>query len=352
MLMSVSGPKFAGQPDFLPVTRRSGRAAAWPMPAPDRVTFGDRPSVAPPSRTFQVQRNGVTVRLRQWWPSGSEPPAANRRAPSILLVHGLGGRSAWMAPLAEEMMKRAFGSQAVVYGIDIPEIGQNEDSVARFRNMEPMVSQVREAVNELAQRHGNNVHVMALSLGALLSCRMASDKPAGLKSLTLLSPAFKPHPDKIGFKIYASALKGLVTEKLMHRQGAGDVPLREEPDVPALPSGPGFSRLQREVVKEKLAATDKVDKLNLGRYLQMFRLMFEVRSHCVSKIDVPVRVYATQNDDLVDVTAIQDAFNKFPHANKQLTVFPRAWHDLVHDPVLRRIADELDGFLQNQAVAG
>src|SRR5690606_9818095 len=90
---------------------------------PDTVRFsaGRLEQLSPPSHTFQVALpGGQLLNLRQWWQRGEPQPSERAKGRVFFLVHGMSGRSAWMAPLVDELMKKPENRNALFYGIDMP----------------------------------------------------------------------------------------------------------------------------------------------------------------------------------------------------------------------------------------
>ena len=315
----------------------------------DRVQFGSSidPSLYPPSRTLNLKSNGVDLKLRQWWPRNGQAPASDAKAPVILLVHGLSGRSSWMAPVVDELYKGGFAPNALMYGIDIPEIGQNGHPTGKLDSVKPMVAQVREAVTALAKKHGGEVHLVGLSMGGMLSAKVAAENPEGLKSLALISPALQPHPDRFGLKVFVETMLDTIKGKICGKPPIVEMRDKERPQ----PSGP-ISPLQEQIGREKDTDTDKVDKLEPVSYMKLFASMRKVRTCDTKKITIPVRVWGTEQDDLLDIDGTREGFKNIRSKDKSLLIFPKGCHDLTGDPHIRQIGAELDAFYQNQAGAG
>lgn len=332
------------------LTQPHNPRAALPAAGADHLTFGATAEptraekLSPPSRTFNVQvPSGRTLHMRRWWQKGTNEPPRYGKAPVFLLIHGLGGRSAWMAPMVDELLKKQNLDGAQFYGIDMPNVGQHPMAYGNITEMNDMVGSVRDAINYVAEQHQGPVFAIGLSFGGLLLSCVAADKkpPAALKRIALISPALKPHPSKASPGAYASAATDLLKAKLTGKS----TPTRSllSKVIPP-PSSNNHTPLQNAIRSEKGKADDRVSEFTFTSYLKMFRKMMYFRDLGARHVKLPVAIYGTETDDLVDPRGIKESFGKFQSAEKSMKIYPSASHDLILDPLNQEICDELSRF--------
>lgn len=316
----------------------------------DTVRFGHQNLVehlSPDSRTLRVlnQPGGITLNLRHWWPKDQAEPKSRTSAPTFLFIHGLSGRSAWMAPLVDELLKKPENQNARFYGLDLPNIGQHPAREGNIEEMSQLINTVRQAIEYLGSRQQGPVYAIGLSLGGLLLSSVAADNPPkALKAMTLISPAYKPHPEKASPKAYRNAVLTMLRSRLGKSKSEG-VGFASPTPPPA--SSDDFTPLQTAIHRHKEVAPDRVTALTFPSYLKMFARMRWFRTYQAGKITIPARVYATKTDDLVDYQAIQQTFAKFASPQKELKIYPKALHDLILDPVNREMAEEIHRFFRS-----
>ncbi|HEX5996189.1 MAG TPA: alpha/beta hydrolase [Jiangellales bacterium] len=125
---------------------------------------------------------GIEVRL----PSGvslfvRHTPAERPDAPPALLVHGLGGSSLnWIGLMPE------LADVVEQWAVDLPGFG--ESPPARLHTIDSFVNVIIEFIEQI----GRAAHVIANSMGGMISVLTAARRPDLVASLTLISPAM-PH---------------------------------------------------------------------------------------------------------------------------------------------------------------
>lgn len=166
----------------------------WPEDDPRRAAGAETTSEVagdrlPPLETYRA-RDGATLGYRAFRPS--DP---SQDAPIVIMLHGAGGHSGWMAPLASGVAER---SNAVVIAADLrghgPDpanrgdvdyIGQLEDDVADLiRHLAPRDREIvllgHSAGGGLAIRFAGGAHAALLHHAVLVAPFLQHDAPTAL----------------------------------------------------------------------------------------------------------------------------------------------------------------------------
>lgn len=305
-------------------------------------------ALEPPSQVMLVSSSSrKTLKIRQWWPKGTRQEDLPKKGPVVLLIHGLSSRSRWMSPLAENLMRNQPG--ALMYGLDLPYVGEHPYGEGHIRSRKEMVREVKEAIEYLAEKHEGRVYVIGTSLGGLLASHVAADPPRALAGVGLISPAFTSHPDlkkdilRGIFESLTSRNPGLMRQKMAKRGKTHKDHLQAQMEE-YLDKNP-LSPLQREVRNAKEYQQDKVVTLSKLSYPKISRLMFDLKYFKAKRIKLPVCAFVTESDHMIDPRGTLKVLDKIPAENKSVRVFELAEHDLVVDPKLPVVAGQLNRWL-------
>jgi alpha-beta hydrolase superfamily lysophospholipase len=291
------------------------------------------------SRTFQVQSPaGRTLRLRQWLtPDGSEPAPSKAGQPAILMVHGLGGTTEWLAPFATKLLEQ----NGSVYGLDIPRIGLNPEKVGDFHHRSDLLGEIRDAIEHLSKEQNRPVVAIGLSLGGLLVTHTAANPPKGLGGIVVISPAYKAASATFKPMIYVKAILRRMLEKIRLLK-PGTIPIPFADDQSAITRNPDKIRLMRET-------EERITRLSTRACIELIKLTLLDTPKAVKQINVPLALFVAQHDKICDPTAMMKAFEQFPSPEKKLFVFPEAMHDLTLDPEMPAMADAINAWVSQHS---
>jgi alpha-beta hydrolase superfamily lysophospholipase len=295
----------------------------------------------PPSKTMQVVLpSGRKVHLRQWQPQeGQEAPGGKgtEGSPLVLMVHGLGGCTEWMGPMAAKLLEK----QSLVFGLDIPRIGRNPSQIGDFEDRRDLLREVAETVQYLSQEHDRPVYALGLSLGGLLVTHVAANPPKELAGIMVVSPAYKAASATFKPMIYVKALFKRALEKLHLLT----------PDPIAIPYAEDQTSVTRNPEKRKLIheTPDRVNFLTPRACVELIKLTLMDTPKTSTKIQLPVVMFVAQKDVICDPQAMVNAYAKFPSQDKQLYLLNEAMHDIVLDPEMPAMADTMNAWLATRA---
>lgn len=283
-------------------------------------------------------KKSLTIPLRQWVFSNQTSEKSNDKVPVYLLIHGLGGRSEWMSPLAQELNLKTPGTQ--IYGIDLPNVGQHQHSVGHIASTEKMINKIKDTITYLSKKEQRPVVAIGTSLGGLLLSHAAIDKPEGLAGIGLISPVYKSHSDLKKDLVRGVLARGseAQSEKIKDR-------LKERKEK-TLPDVNLLTPLQKKVRYEKETVGDSVRKLTLPSYLKISSLMRNFRNKKFKKFDLPVFAVVTRTDDMIDTETTIKTLNKLSSKHKQIKIYDEGAHDLVVDPVLEEVTESITDWIK------
>ncbi len=255
-------------------------------------------------------------------PVGAVVPGSGQLG--VLLLHGLTGTSAEMAPVAEVLAGR--------YPLYLARIAGHETSVAELARTswsDWYGSAVAGA--EALLRVTPQIVVVGLSMGAMLTVRLAVERRAQVAGIALLSPAIalgRPWLRRLGggFRTLAAldarvpALqRGLA--RIVMTKGGSDIS-----DLEVRSRHPGY----RQVPLRAL--------LNL-MHLQRFAWT------AAPALSQPALVMHAANDHTCPLDGARALFARLGSADKRMVVLERCFHVVTVDCERERVLAELDGFL-------
>jgi carboxylesterase len=245
----------------------------------------------------------------------------------VLLLHGLTGTSAEMAPVAEALAGR--------YPLYLARIAGHETTVAELARTswsDWYASAVAGA--DALLRVTPRIVVVGLSMGAMLTIRLAVERRAQVAGIALLSPAIalgRPWLRRLGGGFRALAAldahlpalqRGLA--RIAMTKGGSDIS-----DLEVRSRHPGY----RQVPLRAL--------LNL-MHLQRFAWT------AAPALRQPALVMHAANDHTCPLDGARALFARIGSTDKRLVVLDRCFHVVTVDCERDRVLAELDGFLADR----
>lgn len=267
--------------------------------------------------------NGQVIQARAWGELGDCNAVA-------LLIHGLGAHGGWFEAFANELVSRR------IYAVSYDHIGFGNQRNVKFRSYKQWLDdlvKVFEGVKTLAAANGGKpIYLVGNSMGGLLSLvSVEFIQPTGL---VLLSPGFDGYPETFttGYRI------GTVIRAL----------LRPEMEV-ALPYGADL--VTRDEPTRAWITNDPEGRFKVpGKHLlELLKLSNAVKSS-TRQIKMPVLMLTAGKDRIVNNVVNQAFFSRLSAPSKQTKQFSEAWHDLMFDPVVDEVADEVVNWMAAQSV--
>jgi carboxylesterase len=242
----------------------------------------------------------------------------------VLLLHGLTGTPAEMAPVAEALVGR--------FPLYVARIAGHETSVAELARSswgEWYGSAVGGA--EALLRVAPRIVVVGLSMGAILTVRLAIERRERIAGVALLSPAIElgrawVHRLRLPFRWLAAADSQLPVVRrwlapLAMTKGGSDIS-----DLAVRNSHPGY----RQVPLRAL--------LNL---MQLQRMAWDA----APALAQPALVMHAANDHTCPLAGARRLFERLGSRDKRMVVLERCFHVVTVDCERDRVLAELDAFL-------
>jgi pimeloyl-ACP methyl ester carboxylesterase len=234
-------------------------------------------------------------------------------APTVVLVHGLGGSHLnWdlFAPLLRE--------HARVLALDLPGFGRSEPGDRRTTvhdNVEVLDRFLAEVVGTPAVLVGN-------SMGGMIAILQAAAAPASVDGLVLLDPAI-PGPRRaldplvaVTFAVYATPLLG---ERFLALRRERSTPLHQVREMLQLcgvdPDALPAATIDRSIALiEQRQDVPAMDKAFLTAARSLLRLLVDPRGYraAMESIRAPVLLVQGDADRLIPVAAARDIARRLP----------------------------------------
>jgi alpha-beta hydrolase superfamily lysophospholipase len=250
------------------------------------------------------------------WQSGSQP----EKAEIPLLVHGLGGCMAWMEPFVLELLKY----YPSVVGLDVSMYGPNESETGHIPSQNALLEHVQQAIETVYTQFNRPVLLIGLSLGGLIVTHALARSTYRLPvaGVVLVSPAFKGSAQSFKFKMYAQVLYRSMVSKSAK-------PIYIPYDLMSITSDVTQQQMLRQ-------STGCVTSLTPSSFLELIKLTLS--RHQFNNLNYPLYLFRAEEDPICDTAAMDAEWRRWPHKQKQLTLFANVKHDLLLEPVYPQMA--------------
>ncbi len=268
-------------------------------------------NLTPTASFFEIGPADRRITGRTW---GTAPEC---RA-AALLVHGLGAHSGWFEALGRRLKVKRIYSAAP----ELLAFGKRKDR--RFLTYDQWLDELIEVANFVRSVVVDKpLFVMGNSLGAVLA--LAAAEAVAPDGLVLFSPGLDGYPGTFTLSYRAQAvLKALFKPEAL-------VPL---PYTDCLVS-------REESVKQWIGNDpDRRCEMPARMAIELLRLTWNV-SRNVNSLHCPVLMMTAGIDQVVNNEVSKRYFKKLQCPRKTHRHFAESWHDLMFDPVIDQLTDEL-----------
>jgi len=273
------------------------------------------------SSTFEIPRpDGSTIPARSW---GSQ----NDCKAVALLIHGLGAHSGWFEAFARQLKVRR------VYAVSYDQIGFGKQRTGSFSAYTQWLDDLVRVFDYLRETVPNKpIYLVGNSMGALLS--LVSVEYISPDGLVLLSPGFDGCPQTFTwFYRVSTVVKAILWPEMEVALPYGaELCTRDEPTRGWINNDPeGRFRVPGKMLLALLKLSNAV-------------------KHKTGSVKMPV-LMMTAGKDLIVNTPINNAFfAKLVAPSKRIKHFDESFHDLMFDPVVDEVADEVVHWMSEQTL--
>src|SRR5271157_271475 len=239
----------------------------------------------------------------------------------VLCIHGFHSHGEKFVLLADEISSHPWD----VYAMDLRGHGLSWDNIEDVGDIKDYISwikDVKEFLHFLDEQYpGIPVCMVAESMGAALAIHVAVEKPKNLRSLILLSPAFK-------------AWKSVEFSLIMETMAFGLLGPRTRPTIPV--QSKSYSGTSNPIYHQYELNDPLRLALATPRYhYQVLKMIFQLRSYFFKEFKpnsfYPTNIFYGGADHLVDFQGDQEFIKRIHTRNKDLHYIPDAAHELLTD---------------------
>lgn len=279
--------------------------------------------LSPTSSFSPLQTSHGDVELRKWLP-------ATEHSACALLVHGLGAHSGWFEAIGRRLSRNRL------LAVSYDHVGFGTRRKTRLTSYTQWVDDLCAVYEHLLRSQSKPVFMMANSMGALLAIAALSENPelfygkrggeSTLPGLALFSPGFDGYPQTftLAYKIRA-ILSALVAPGALVK----------------LPYGP--EQIARDRYVQEWIAQDEghLSSVPGSMLLELLKLSRKIDSLSPVELAVPVLMLTAGIERIVNPKVNQKFFEQLSAPGKQWKVYEESFHDLMFDPVLDAVVDEI-----------
>lgn len=240
--------------------------------------------------------------------------AAETDRTPIVFVPGLGGSIKFAIDFLEQFVPH----HGPVFGMDARGFGLNEQTAPQprpgdyLKDFERFMAHLQESGQI---RPDQQPLLFGLSLGGVFSTLYLTQYQNPFKGLTLLAPAFAPHPSLFDLKFRLKTYGGILTK------GTGA--------MTTMPYG------VQEITRNAHLYDDPnfSDPLVLPSfYLYFVDRMCRKALKKTPEIQVPSAIVVPENDYICDPATMKRAYEQIGHPQKTLLTYPGVYHDVAVEP--------------------
>jgi acylglycerol lipase len=270
-------------------------------------------NLTPTSSQFEMNcGKGPSVIARSWG-SPTDCKAA------VLLIHGLGAHSGWFEAFARQLKIRH------IYAVAYDHIGFGSQRDVPFFSYKQWLDDLIRIFDQLKATLpvGKPVFLVGNSMGGLLS--LVSVEFIHPDGLVLLSPGFDGHPQTFT-NLYR--LKAIISALL--------TPDKEV----ALPYGPEL--VTRDESTRLWIGKDPEGRFRVpGKHLLQLLKLSNATKGTAGQVKMPVLMLTAGYDKIVNNKVNEAFFERLTAPGKRAKHFAEAWHDLMFDPLVDEVAEEV-----------
>lgn len=262
------------------------------------------------------------------------PPTANERRPGVLFFHGFMGSPLSSRPMAEYMNERGYFAHCPL----LPGHGSYPDKLHRATDRS-WLAEAEEAYR-LARAECDDLFIVAHSMGNVLAAHVAL-KFGGVRGIAMLAPVIEVPDSRLRLVKYARFFVPWYYPHKSKRESMQQL-VRErvydfDPTIDF--DSPEFQQQLPQVSRVPLSGMHAmVQVIEKGRALW-------------PRLDVPVRIFAGEDDHAAPPDNARQIFATLPGKDKELHIFPGVGHELMRpfEPIHKTVWSAIEAFFEEHA---
>lgn len=252
------------------------------------------------------------------------------RRVGVLVLHGFMGSPLSSRPMAEYLNRKGL----FVHCPLLPGHG-TYPSALHGAKRQSWLAEVEEAY-QTARRHCDELYIIGHSMGNILGAHVAL-KFGGVQGMAMLAPVYDVPDPRLNWVKYArffspwyyphkskrESMQKLVRERVLDFDPTVDF------------DSPEFQAQLPQVSRVPLSGMhEMVEMIAKGRKLW-------------PQLDVPVRIFAGEDDSAANPDNARRIFSLLPNSDKNLTVYPHVGHELMRpfEPIHATVWDAIASFI-------
>jgi alpha-beta hydrolase superfamily lysophospholipase len=286
-----------------------------------RKTMAGEINLTPTCSFIEFSSGNQAIPARSWG-SIKDSHAA------VLLVHGLGGHSAWFETIGRRLKVKG------IYSVAYDQLGFGKRGKEKLSSYSQWLDDLSSVYTQLQNEIGDKpLYLAGNSMGAVVVCASANRlQPSGL---VLFSPGFDGYPET--FKLSYKAC-GILSALF--------APQREiaVPYTPELVSRDGGAVAYMHADPERRFTVPGV------MLLELLKLTGESRKQ-TKLIKCPTLMFTSGVDRIVSNAVNTEVFDQMRNENKKRIHMGESWHDLMFDPAIDQVSDQLANWIRQASKA-
>lgn len=249
---------------------------------------------------------------------------------SIVLIHGTGEHHGRYAHVAVYLNEHGYN---VVTG-DLPGWGRSPGLKGHITHFGEYVDAVEKWITDVLDSNSAGIPIFVLghSLGGLIAARFVQryDERSRLAGLILTSPCVRLKVSVPAWKVRLAQMLNQVWPTLR------------------LPNGIEANMVTRESVVREAYQTDPLNYPKVSvRWFNELNQAIDQAWQERNKLDIPLLVLQAGDDCLVDPVGVEAFVQGVPALEKQFTLYPDLYHEVMNEPERETVLENLVGWLDH-----
>lgn len=238
---------------------------------------------------------------------------------AAVLVHGLGAHSGWFEAFGRRLKLRR------IFALSYDQVGFGKRRQETFVSYTQWLEDLHAVVSYLKERAGEKpLYIMGNSMGAAVSVKAVSTGLVKPNGLVLFSPGFDGYKESFTLPFRVKAL----WQALLRPDTEIDLPY----SLDLVASDP--------LVRQWLSNDpEKRFSIPARMLLELLKMTFDLSSQC-RNVTAATLMFTAGKDKIVSTAVAKRLFEQFS-GPKKLVDCADAWHDLMFDPVIDKVVEEL-----------